>query len=144
MKNPSERKCGIFLSCLKAQCVWFVAAVIILFAFCIVSYSTSDPDAVTHPLSLCALYLSAIAGGIAAVKFSGDGIASGALSGLITAVIVFCMSCIPFPSSGYSIGYSLLLTSLVIPASVIGSVLSHKKKGSEKKMKKRMNKKRSL
>ncbi len=130
MKKTSENGRGIFLSCLYAQIVWALSTVILMLIFCIVAYSTADPDSITTPLSLCALYLSALIGGIAAVRISGDGIVSGAVSGVITAILVFALSVLPLPESGFDLPSSLLFTALVIPASVIGSIVGHKRKKS--------------
>lgn len=127
MKHSAAGSRGIFLSCIMAQAVWVIAALILLPVMALIAYSTDDPDSVTRPLSLCALYLSAVIGGIAAVRVSGDGIASGALSGLITAGILLLVSAFPLPESGLEPNLGFLLLALVIPASVIGSVLGHKR-----------------
>lgn len=127
MKQSNDRKKNFLLSCVLSQAVWLLTAPALLLVFCGIAYSLEDPDSITVPLSLCALYLSAIGGGIAAVRLSGDGIASGALSGLFTALLVFCLSALPFPKSGFNAPMSWILTELIIPASILGSVLGHKK-----------------
>ena len=127
MKHSAAGSRGIFLSCVMAQAVWLIAVLILLPVMALIAYSTDDPDSVTRPLSLCALYLSAVIGGIAAVRYSGDGIASGALSGIITAGLLLLVSAFPLPESGMDQSLSYLLSALVIPASVIGSVLGHKR-----------------
>jgi len=114
-------------SVLLSQLVWLLSAAVLLSIFCTVSLSMRDPDGVIKPLSLCALYLSAIIGGMAAVRFSGDGILSGTLSGLITAAIVFALSALPLTDSSFSLPLSLILTLLIIPASAVGSILGHKR-----------------
>lgn len=127
MKHSAEKEKGILISCLMSQLVWLGSAIVLLLLLCAAAYLTDDPDAVTFPLSLCALYLSAIIGGAAAVRFSGDGIMSGALSGLITSLIVFMLSALPLPDSSFTLPLSLAYTALVIPASVIGSVIGRRK-----------------
>lgn len=142
MKNSHEAKRSILLSSVQAQAVWALSAVLLLLIFCAVAYSTDDPDSITFPLSLCALYLSAIIGGIAAVRLSGDGIMSGLLTGLITAVLLFLLSLLPLPMSPVEMPISLLYNALVVPAAVVGSALGHKRKekpsGIKAKMKKNL------
>ncbi|MBE6616383.1 MAG: TIGR04086 family membrane protein [Ruminococcaceae bacterium] len=127
MKGNVRSSRGLFLSCLMSQIVWFVSAVILLLLFCAISNSMSDPESVSMPLSLCALYLSAIIGGVGAVKLSGDGILSGLVSGFISAGIILLLSALPLPSSGLSTVNSIILLLLVIPASVIGSFIGKKR-----------------
>ena len=136
-KQTTER--GIFLSCALSQVVWLLSGVILILIFCTAAYSTADPDAITYPLSLCALYLSAIIGGIAAVRFSGDGIISGLISGVITALIVFMLSCLPLPETNMEFTKALILNLLVIPASVLGSIIGHKRKKVKSPMKRKHN-----
>lgn len=127
MKNSSS-KSGILISAIRAQIVVLITAAILLTVFCAVAYSTDDPDSLIIPLSLCALYLSAISGGIAAVRFSGDGIVSGLLSGAISMAAVFLISLLPLHPSGFDSTMGLILTALTVPASAAGSVIGHKKK----------------
>ena len=126
MKNPAKER-SILLSCVMSQGVWLLSALVLLLIFCAVAYSTADPDAITTPLSLCALYLSAVIGGISAVRFSGDGIVSGLISGIITALIVFALSCLPLPETDIRFSRAILLNLLVIPASALGSLVGHKR-----------------
>lgn len=133
MKHSSENERGLLLSCLLSQIAWLASAVILLLIFCAAAYSTANPSAITAPMSLCALYLSSIIGGIAAVRLSGDGIASGALSGLITAALVFLLSALPLPDSVFALPQSLIFTSLVIPASILGAVIGHKRSNTAAK-----------
>ena len=70
----------LFFSAVRAQIVMFLTRLVLLLLFCTIAYSLADPDTVTVPLSLAALFAGGLAGGIAAVRFSGDGILSGWLS----------------------------------------------------------------
>ncbi|MBQ9995875.1 MAG: TIGR04086 family membrane protein [Clostridia bacterium] len=139
MKHSHEAKRSLFLSSVQAQAVWAASAVLLLLIFCGVAYSTDDPDSLTFPLSLCALYLSAAAGGIAAVRLSGDGIMSGLLSGAITMVLIWILALLPLPESHVELPMSLVYTALVIPASAVGAAVGHRKKekpGMKTKLKK--------
>ena len=139
MKHSREAKRSLFLSSVQAQAVWAVSAVLLLLVFCAVAYSTDDPDSLTFPLALCALYLSAAAGGIAAVRLSGDGILSGLLSGVLTLGLIWLLSLLPLPDSNAELSKALMYTAMVIPASMAGAAIGHRKKekpGIKSKMKK--------
>lgn len=128
MKNSHETKRSLFLSSLQAQAVWVLSALLLLLVFCTAAYFTEDPDSIIFPLSLCALYLSAMIGGIAAVRLSGDGIVSGLLSGIVTALLLWLFSLLPLPEAGIEIPNALIYSLMVIPASVVGAALGHRRK----------------
>ncbi len=128
---PNKKKeTSLVISCLISQIYWIAAALVLLLVICAVAVSLENPDKIVTPLTLAALYLSAVISGIAAVKKSGDGIASGALSGTFTAIILMILSFLPFPSSGFDTTTSLLCSLLVIPAAVLGAVLGHRKRNT--------------
>lgn len=135
-KTPRER--GILVSALLAQAVWASASLLLLFIFCLIAYSTADPDSVTEPLSLTALYLGGLIGGIAAVRYSADGLAAGLISGLFTAILVFSLGCLPFPSCGRDFGMRALLVLPVIPCAVIGSLVGRRRKNGRIPKKKKI------
>ncbi len=133
MKKREKADRSIFVSCLLSQVSWLVSALLLLLLFCAIAYSTADPDSLIRPLSMCALYLSSMIGGISAVKLSGDGIVSGCLSGLITTLIVFCISALPLYDSGIEMPYSLIFLLLIVPASAAGAVIGHRKEKKPRK-----------
>ena len=137
-KNSSPR--SMLVSVLLSQIAWLASAMIFLLIFCAIAISTRDPDSIIAPLSLCALYLSAVIGGIFAVRLSGDGIVSGALSGVVTSAIVFLVSALPICDSSFTMPISLILLALIIPASVIGSILGHKRSKNHAKQRAKMRK----
>ncbi len=128
MKRAVEKKRSLLPSCLLAQIYWLVSALLLLLLFCCIANAMEDPDSILKPLGLCALYLSAVMSGIGAVRLSGAGPISGALSGLFTALLVFLLSAFPFPDGGFSSIQSLFLTLAVIPFSVLGAVLGQRKR----------------
>ncbi len=136
MKSSQKKERNLLSACLLSQAVWFISALVLLLVMCAVAYSTRDPDAITEPLSMCALYLSAVIGGVAAVKFSGDGIVSGLISGGITALFVVLLSCLPLPESGFDLTHSLIFTALVIPASALGALIGRRRRKNVSPMKK--------
>ncbi|MBQ7929607.1 MAG: TIGR04086 family membrane protein [Clostridia bacterium] len=132
MKHSHEAKRSLLFSSVQAQGIWILSAAVLLLIFCAVAYSMEDPDSVLLPLSLCALYMSSVAGGIAAVRLSGDGLMSGMLSGLMTVVLVILFSLLPFPSFCTDMMTSAGYLSMIRPASVIGAILGHKRKEKPK------------
>ena len=135
MNRKTDQDSPILISCLRAQIVWLVVSSVLLLAFCAIAYGTKDPDSITRPLSLCALYIGALAAGIAAVRFSCDGIVSGAISGIFTCALLFLFACLPLPESGFDTSVSLVLSLAVIPVSILGSIIGHRRESGAKKQK---------
>ena len=133
-RNNKER--SMLVSCLLSQIVWIISALILLLILCAISLGLDDPDRIAKPMCLAILYISTFIGGISAVKYSGDGIVSGALSGTITSIIVMLLSFLPFPESGFDTMTSVLCALLLIPTSVFGAILGHKKQTKKSAVKK--------
>ena len=130
----------IWLSCLLSQAVWAAGLLILLLLSCAAANASEDPGSMIRPLSLACLYFSALISGFAAVRFSGDGILSGMLSGSVTALLMLLLACLPLPGSGFLFPYTLLLTACVIPAGCAGALIGrkqHKHKSPAKKNHKR-------
>ena len=53
----------LLFSAVRAQIAMFLTGLALLFLFCAVAYSLADPDTVTVPLSLAALFAGGLAGG---------------------------------------------------------------------------------
>lgn len=113
-----------------AQLVFLAAGVLLLLLFCRIAYSLDDPAAVTAPLSMTALCLSSLAGGIAAVRLTGDGLLSGLISGTVSLALVRALSALPLPASGMDMGQTVLFCCLIPALSVCGAVLGKKRKKS--------------
>ena len=135
MKHSAPR--GFFVSCLLALLVWLITLVILLPLFCLIVSSTADPDAVLVPLSLCALYLSALACGIGAVRLTDDGVLSGAVSGLFLFLLLLLLSSLPLPPTSFDLARGTLYLALVIPVSVVGSVIGRKRAKKPKSLRAR-------
>jgi len=112
----------------KAQLVFLATGILLLLLFCRIAYSLDNPESITGPLSLVALCLSALAGGIGAVRFTGDGILSGFCSGVLTMVLVRCLAALPVPSSGMDLPHTILFCLMIPVCSVCGAVLGKKRK----------------
>ena len=142
MKRIQDEPRPFLLACLLSQIAWFLSALVLLLIFCAIAVSMEDPDSVTVPFSLCALYLSAFIGGIAAVRLSGDGIASGAVSGCFTMLLVFALTALPLENAPFEFPLSLILTACIVPASVLGAVIGHKKQKNPAKQLKKLHQKK--
>lgn len=132
----------MWLSCLLSQAVWMAGLLILLLLSCAAANSSEDPGSMLRPLSLACLYLSALISGFAAVRFSGDGILSGLLSGCITALLMLLLSCLPLPDSGFLFPSTLLLTAAVIPAGCTGAMIGRKRQKHKSPSKKNYRRKR--
>ncbi len=120
----------ILIGAVRAQLVVLVAGIAFLAVFCAIAYSLADPDTVTMQLSLAALYASGLAGGIAAVRFSGDGILSGWLSGVLSAILLWLLSLLPYPAAMHTFAIlpSTVLFLCIPLSSLVGSVIGRKRK----------------
>ena len=121
----------LLFSAVRAQIAMFLTGLALLFLFCAVAYSLADPDTVVVPLSLTALFAGGLAGGIAAVRFSGDGILSGWLSGVMSALLVWLLSFLPIPMANGASQLELVpatILFLCLPlSSLIGAVIGRKR-----------------
>ena len=118
---------GLFLSCAEGAACGIVAGLVLLLLFCAIASAVYDPAPLLLPLSLCALYLGSLGGGIAAVRLSGDGLMSGLIAGLMTSAVVWLLSCLPLPGGGFPASASAIFLALIPTASVLGAILGHKK-----------------
>ena len=146
-ESPSNGGSGISIvtAALKAQLTMAISGVILLLCFCGIAYSMDDPDSVTKPLSLCALFLSALCGGFSAVRLSGDGLVSGVCSGAFTALIVFVLSVLPVSDSGMELADTLIMYLCIVAAAVVGSVIGKRRKDtSRNKIKSQIAKRRKI
>ncbi len=132
----------MWISCLLSQIFWTGGLILLLLISCAAANAAEDPGSLTKPLALACLYLSAFISGIAAVRFSGDGILSGLLSGTITALLMLLFSCLPLPESGTAFPMNLLLTAAVIPASCAGAFIGRKRNRRKSPSKKNYRRKR--
>lgn len=122
---------ALLFSAIRAQIVMFLTGFILLFLFCTIAYSLADPDTVTIPLSIAALFGGGLAGGIAAVRFSGDGILSGWLSGVISALLIWLLSFLPVQTVSGTSNFELIQATILflcLPfSSLIGAVIGRKR-----------------
>ena len=129
-KDSSRKKesMSIPASALKSQIAVSVSGLIFLLCFCAVAASSADPDRIIKPLSLCSLFLSAFIGGITAVRLSGDGILSGLISGLFTALLIFCLSVLPLPHAEVTPTETIINYICIVGSAAVGSVVGKSRK----------------
>jgi len=112
----------------KAQLVFLSAGALLLLVFTWIALGLEDPDSVTVPLSTTALCLSALAGGIASVRCTGDGLLSGLVSGTVSLVLVRMLSLLPLPSAAPEPTQVFLHLCMIPALSVCGAILGKKRK----------------
>lgn len=134
---------GIVTAALKAQLTMTISGVLLLLCFCGIAYSMDDPDSVTKPLSLCALFLSALCGGFSAVRLSGDGLVSGLCAGAFTVLIVFVLSALPVSDSGMELADTLVMYLCILAAAAVRSIIGKRRKDtSRNKIRSQISRKR--
>ena len=137
-KESDDGIFGIFKTSLIGAGISITAGLVFWIAATVAAYAQSDPDAVMPIFGFCAIYSSALCGGIASGKIGQEqGIVCGALSGVILSFILLFVSVFAKNaySSGYSIVTSLLLRSAVVAVSCVGGMI-----GKHKKQKRRYGK----
>lgn len=98
-KNENLTMREILISGTKGFLLSVILAAVLLFGFAAIACMSEDPSVMIAPLGYTALYITAIAGGISASRFSGDmslGTAiCGGTSGIILLLILIFMTLIP-------------------------------------------------
>jgi len=125
-------------SSLKGLLISLVIGLVLVFAAAAVCYSNDDPDKLTIPLSLAALYMSALVAGFTAVrKNGGSALLCGILSGLFLSAFYIILSLIFKGSHAITSSFpaSLGLRALITVFSIFGAFLglNLKKSGNPKK-----------
>ena len=132
MKKSKPTVKGFLPSCAFAVAVFVSLGLVLLLVSCAVAVSLDDPSSVAVPLSLVSLYLASFGCGIAASGLSGAGIAAGALAGTFASALVLALSLLPLSPSGFDQMQALIYALLIIPASVLGSVIGRKRPKKQK------------
>ncbi len=119
---------GILAAFGKAQLLFLLVGMVLTMLFCTIAYQLEDPAAVTTPLSLLALSLGAMAGGLGAVRWTGDGLLAGFLSGGISMGLVWILSLLPLRNTPLESGDRILFFCLIPVLSLCGAVLGKKRR----------------
>lgn len=119
---------GWIVAIAKAQLVFLVTGLLLLLLATTIACQLDDPGSVLHPLAGTALCLSALAGGIAAVRFTEDGILSGLLSGTVSLALLRCLSLLPLPDSTLEIHTFIVFLCLVPIGAVCGAVVGKRRR----------------
>ncbi len=121
---------SVLASIAKAQLLFLAVGLGLTLIFCLIAHRLADPAAVTTPLSLLALALAAIVSGIGAVRWTGDGLVSGLLSGGVTMGLVWAISLLPMPDAPLEVGDRVLFYCLIPVLALCGAVLGKKRRRS--------------
>ncbi len=119
---------GVLASMVKAQLLFLAVGLGLTVLFCLIAHRLTDPAAVTTPLSLLALALAAIVSGIGAVRWTGDGLLAGLLSGGVTMGLVWAISLLPMPASPLQVRDRILFYCLIPVLALCGAVLGKKRR----------------
>ena len=115
------------LSCLMGTGVGMLALFCLILLFSAVASGCRDPGPLLTPMAVCSLYLGALFAGGGAVRFTGDGLVAGGIGGVFYTAAVFLLSLLPLPPSELPPSVGLILLVLLLPASVLGAILGHRK-----------------
>ena len=118
--------------------VGFLCFALLIFAFSCLCLAVSDPHSLTTPLSLAAIYLSALVAGFAALRYNRrqDALLCGLVSGVLFALALsLLMLFVRTPETDTSLKNALLLRLLALPSSLCGAFLG--RLGKKFKRKKR-------
>ena len=126
-REEAENQFGSTLkSALFGTGIALLSAMLLLFLCAGICYSTADPDALTTPLSLSALYLSATIGGFASVRRNrGGALFCGALCGALL-ILAFLMINLCFHTTharSFLPIIAVLLRAVILLFSVLGGFL---------------------
>ena len=133
MKKTSGNERGILFNAIRAEIPWALSGISLLLIFCLIAYSAKDPDTLTTPLSIAALYISSVVGGIFASRFSNGSFICAATSGAISAFCIFLLSLIPIYDTGTDTVLGLALNALIIPSFLLGAFVGRPRAKAKKR-----------
>ncbi len=112
----------------KAQLVFCLTGLLLLLLGTGIAMATKDPGSLQKPLAYTALCLSSLVGGIAAVRFTEDGLLSGLLSGTLSLGLVRLLSLAPLPASAMEMIEFVCFLCLIPALSLCGAVVGKRRK----------------
>lgn len=115
---------GILKGCLAG----IASAVVLMLIMTAIACMAPDPGKLTAALGYAALALSAVVGGIFAVRFTGDGVLSGLLCGCAMSLVFWAISFIPVGwESTLSGGMSALMHLIPCAAGALGALVGRRR-----------------
>ncbi len=125
-----HRKSDLLKNSLLGVVLSLSFGIVLLFLSTAVCYSAENPNRLILPLGLCTLYLMSIPGGFFAARKNGRApLLCGLLCGTMLFLFFFLLSfLLPSAPSKMNLGISLLLRILVLPCTILGSLLGSKQK----------------
>lgn len=116
-----------------------VSAALLLLLFSAFSLSRTDPAAALRPLSLCALFLSALVCGIVAGRTSPTPLPAALIAGGLYALLLALLSLLPIgdADSALSLPLQIALRLGTLAMSLFGAWITRKRKNNRHTYKKR-------
>lgn len=126
---------SVFKSSLLGFAASLVSALVLWIAASAIAYANDDPDAVVGTLALGVIYLSALIGGFASVRYNKkDALLCGVSGGAMLAVFFFIISLFfGDSSSSYPFLIELMLRGAVVLMSVFGAFAGLHRKDKRRK-----------
>ena len=130
-EEPSDTQAGGFSRMVRKLllplAVTIASGVVFVTVLTVAAYQSSDPTVLVTPLSIAALGLASLAGGITAGKCHGEGAIPGSLiSGCTLAMILCLMGWIGGGGSGGFVPWLIRLTP--IPIHLLGGLMTRPRK----------------
>lgn len=109
------------------------AGMLLLLIAAAAAYSTSDPDPLSFPLSVAALYCGMFAGGVAASRISKKAaIAESAVAATATNALMLAVSAFIGAHNAYPLWAKLLLHAGIFAAFMLGALAARPRKRTSK------------
>ena len=133
-------KSGILISSAYGLLCATVILILLLTAFSAIGLATENPHSLLTPISFFSIYTASFFGGFIAIKKNkgADALLCGLICGIFTFLflsLIFFIIGIILKSQSASLTW--LFRALIIPASILGSLLGSAKKNKMPKRKKR-------
>lgn len=124
---------------LRGTVMALAAGLLLLLIAAAAAYSAPDPDALSRPLALAALYIGCFAGGVASMRAlgSGSGYGAGAAAALIVNIVMFIVSAFRNGGADDSIWLILLLHAAVFAAFAAGAFAGRRRAARRRTHKRR-------
>ena len=127
-RNPSSTSLRWIVGLAKAQVIFWLSGMLLLLGATAIAWCLENPASVQKPLAYTALCLSSLVGGIAAVRFTEDGLLSGLLSGTLSLGLVRLLSLLPLPETEMEMPAFVCLLFLIPVLSLCGAVVGKRRK----------------
>lgn len=130
-KKNSGTGAGFLTAAAAGAAIALATGIILLFIAALAAYKTADPDPLTLPLSLAALYCGMLAGGIAASRILGRAAYdAAAVSGAIVSAVMLVVSVFVKEHNIYPLWIKLVMHAGVFAAMLLGALIGRRCRSS--------------